>query len=175
MKPKNSKLGPGRPSLRRRWLGDSQNFTLSASSSGTLVAGGSLALEESEQKWGRCLLGVLRGFPSWVGDDLEDMSALQGFMLWLMFALRRGGLGHAAYQPRREISEMWLFFNRKQQVAHQGGSEKSDKDLGMEAQSIGWPVMCLSAFLARPKLGPCLLDGSGCIGSRLGQTKHCLG
>lgn len=75
MKPKNSKLGPGRPSLRRLWLGDSQNFTLPACSSGTLVAGGSLALEEAEQKRGRCLLGVLRGFPSWVGDDLEDMSA----------------------------------------------------------------------------------------------------
>ena len=57
MKPKNSKLGPGRHSLKRLWLGDSQNFTPHASSSGTAVTGSSLALEESEQKRGRCLLG----------------------------------------------------------------------------------------------------------------------
>lgn len=38
-------------------------------------------MEESEQKWGRCLLGVLRGFPPWVEGDLEDMSAWQVFTL----------------------------------------------------------------------------------------------
>lgn len=37
---------------------------------------------------------------------------------------------------------------QKQQVAYQDGSERSERDLGMETQDIGWPCMCLYAFLA---------------------------
>lgn len=44
--------------------------------------------------------------------------------------------------------KFWLFFNRKQQVAHQSGSEKSDRDLGWKLRVLDGHTCVLSVFLA---------------------------